>query len=93
MSQVASLRATRPCSPATSARSRAALQPFLALLPEDVAVALPPDVREDVAAGNFARAVTALHAHLGLAEQARVMARLVAAVLRAACVPGTLNSS
>ena len=56
-------------------------------------MALPPDVREDVAAGNFARAVTALHAHLGLDEQARVTAGFVAAVVSAACVPGTPSSS
>ena len=73
VSHVASLHATW---------SRAALQAFLALLPADVAVALPPDVRAAIAAGNFARAVTALHAHLGLDEQARVPARLGAAVLQ-----------
>jgi hypothetical protein len=71
--------------------ARAALQAFLPLLPADVA--LPPDVRAAIAAGNFARAVTALHAHLGLDEQARVTARLGAAVVPAAYVPGTLNSS
>ena len=55
-------------------------------------MALPPDVREAIAAGNFARAVTALHAHLGLDEQARAPARLGAAVVPAARVLGTPDS-
>ena len=53
----------------------AARQALLVLLPADVTAALPPHVREAIAAGDFARAVTALHTHLGLDEQARVTAR------------------
>jgi hypothetical protein len=46
------------------------LQALLALLPADISSALPPDVRAAIAAGNLVGAMTALHAHLGLDEQA-----------------------
>ena len=59
----------------TAGLARAARQALLVLLPADVTAALPPHVREAIAAGGFARAGDRCTRISGIDEQARVTAR------------------